>query len=194
MLTEGRPPLVSGTPSAPNTAPAMGSMTENHHSPSAQALRSLASNLLLPSTVVIPAKAGISLLLTKRRKEKRDPSFRWDDGGNPTVRFPPSIAVHGRSAPGFPVSSPSALGRDSGRKTLILPWQGRWLAEGQTEGCPAIVRVTPLRPALRARHLPFQGRMAENHHSRHSREGGNPTLYRVSSVGCRPAFAVLLQK
>ena len=61
----------------------------------------------------------------------------------------------------------------------ILPWQGRWLAEGQTEGCPAIVRGTPLRPALRARHLPFQERMAENHHSRHSREGGNPTLHLV---------------
>lgn len=54
---------------------------------------------------------------------------------------------------------------NSGRKTLILPWQGRWLAKGQTEGCPAIVRVTPLRPALRARHLPFQGRMVENHPS-----------------------------
>ena len=45
----------------------------------------------------------------------------------------------------------------------------------------AFVRVTPLRPALRARHLPFQGRMAENHPSRSSREGGNPTLYRVGA-------------
>jgi hypothetical protein len=26
----------------------------------------------------------------------------------------------------------------------ILPWQGRWLAEGQTEGCPAIEGATPL--------------------------------------------------
>ena len=77
---------------------------------------------------------------------------------------------------------------------IILPWQGRWLAEGQTEGCPAIVTVTPLRPALRARHLPCQGRMAKNHHSRHSREGGNPTLYRVGakilSVGCRPFLVI----
>ena len=54
---------------------------------------------------------------------------------------------------------------NSGRKTLILPWQRRWLARGQTEGSPAIVRVTPLRPALRPRHLPFQGRMVENHPS-----------------------------
>ena len=172
-------------------------MTENHHSPSAQALRSLASNLLLPSTVVIPAKAGISLLLTKRRKQKRDPSFRWDDGGNPIGAFPPLIASRRPIRSSCAIAAGPISGESTDRPkstnsgcTLILPWQGRWLAKGQTEGCPAIVRVTTLRPARRARHLPFQGRMAENHPSRHSREGGNPTRYRVGArilnVGCRP--------
>ena len=33
---------------------------------------------------------------------------------------------------------------------VILPWQGRWLAEGQTEGFPAIVRVPPPSRAPRA--------------------------------------------
>ena len=158
---------------------------------SARPMTSSTSDHVLPSTVVIPAKTGISLLLTKRRKQKRDPSFRWDDGGNPTVRYlTPPIALSGAdlrlicATAAHPVSAENAdraKSTNSGRKTLILPWQGRWLAEGQTEGCPAIVRVTPLRPALRARHLPFQGRMAENHHSRHSREGGYPTLYRVGA-------------
>ena len=179
----------------PQHRPCKGRMTESHHSPSAQPLRSSASDLLLPPTAVIPAKAGISLLLTKRRKGKRDPSIRWDDGGNPTARFPTSIAVHraGRRQ-AFPSAACPLLVATAAAKPSSSPGQGRWLAQGLTEGCPAIVRVTPLRPGLSARHIPFQGRMAENHHSRHAREGGNPTFYRVSSVGCRPAFAVLLQK
>ena len=101
---------------------------------------------MLPSTVVIPATAGISLLLTKRRRQKRDPSFRWDDGGGPTVRCPLPIAIQETdprsicATAGCPVSDENAdraKSTNSGGRTLILPWQGRWLAEGQTEGCPA---------------------------------------------------------
>jgi len=36
--------------------------------------------VLLPPRSVMPAEAGISLLLTMGLKEKRDPSLRWDDG------------------------------------------------------------------------------------------------------------------
>ena len=39
----------------------------------------------------------------------------------------------------------------------ILPWQGRWQHEVLTEGCHPSVSGTPLRHALRARHLPCKG-------------------------------------
>ncbi len=92
--------------------PCKGSMAENHHSPSGQALTSSASDLLLPF-VVVPAKAGTSLLLTKRRMEQRNASLRRI---TEEIRQPASHSrspSQGRSAPGFPVSSLSALGRES---------------------------------------------------------------------------------
>ena len=45
---------------------------------------------------------------------------------------------------------------NSGRKTLILPWQGRWLAEGQTKEYPPLDSVTPLHHFVVP--LPLQGR------------------------------------
>ena len=42
---------------------------------------------------------------------------------------------------------------------LILPLRGRWQPEGLTEGYPPLDSVTPLRQALRACHLPLQGRI-----------------------------------
>jgi hypothetical protein len=41
----------------------------------------------------------------------------------------------------------------------ILPLRGKWQPEWLTEGCPPLDSVTPLRQALRARHLPLQGRI-----------------------------------
>jgi hypothetical protein len=52
------------------------------------------------------------------------------------------------------------MGKRGGKWTggfFILPLQGRWLAAGQTEGCPAIVRVTPLHHFVVP--LPLQGRI-----------------------------------
>ncbi|RJG55806.1 hypothetical protein D0Z70_07100 [Sphingobium terrigena] len=46
-----------------------------------------------------------------------------------------------------------------GREVSILPCKGRWLAAGQTEGCHAIDRVTPLHHRFAAVPLPLQGRI-----------------------------------
>ena len=118
---------------------------------SARPMTSSTSDHVLPSTVVIPAKAGISLLLTKRRKQKRDPSFRWDDGGNPTVRFPPSIAVP-RADPRQ--ASPSAayplLVATAAAKPSSSPGRGGGWPKARRRGA-SVVSATPLRPALRVR-------------------------------------------
>ncbi|ASY43330.1 hypothetical protein CA262_11130 [Sphingobium sp. GW456-12-10-14-TSB1] len=45
------------------------------------------------------------------------------------------------------------------REETILPLQGRWLAGGQTEGCGAIDRATPLHHRYAAVPLPLQGRI-----------------------------------
>jgi hypothetical protein len=41
----------------------------------------------------------------------------------------------------------------------ILPLRGRWRPEGLTEGYSPLDGVIPLRQALRACHLPLQGRI-----------------------------------
>jgi hypothetical protein len=42
---------------------------------------------------------------------------------------------------------------------VILPCKGRWQRAALTEGYPPLDRTTPLRHALRARHLPLRGRI-----------------------------------
>jgi len=129
VLTEGCPPLATATPSVPrsarDTSPARADRLKTPHLRHSREGRNPTLHLVfvtnskdvrpcLANHRRHPAKAGISLLVTKHRQEKRDPSFRWDDGRNTTVRFPPpDRSPQGRSAPGFPVSSPSALGRES---------------------------------------------------------------------------------
>ncbi len=43
--------------------------------------------------------------------------------------------------------------------TQILPCKGRWQRAALTEGYRALESATPLRHALRARHLPLRGRI-----------------------------------
>ena len=50
------------------------------------------------------------------------------------------------SALGRQRSKPDIVARNEGvvRFKTILPCKGRWMAEGQTEGCPPLDRTTPL--------------------------------------------------